>query len=150
MKNEKIKFAHQTKKGQSVYYIELNIRSKQDEMNTCVSYKSGLFIETLKIVHQTDRKIALSNEWLTVLDRKLEGSRTESYHNHLENVCVSVKTKETYFPNGIFASGYFLDNSDKSITIIKNKIVQKINKEYGFLRDINIEDVVKSFSVTYK
>lgn len=146
MKNKTIKFKLDTKKGQKVYRIELNIRSKHEDC-LCSMYKDGLFVETLKIVHQTKHKIALSDDFLTVLDRQKIDQRKESYNHFLEYPSVSIKTQENYFPNGIFCQCYTVENPEKSINKMKQIIINKINKEYGFLRTLNIEEIISEMEI---
>lgn len=136
---KKIKFKHETKKGQIVYLISLNIFAQDSAGKQYYSYKEGLFVEELKIVHQTNHKIVLSDPYVTLLDRKKEADRSESYRHFLDDINVSVKTKETYFPNGIFCNCYTTESPEKIIKSMKHKIIIKINKEYGFLRDMDLE-----------
>ena len=65
------KFKLNTKKGQVVNLITLNLflYNKKDYLGNV--YKEGLFVKKLKIVHQTKIKIVLSDDYVTVLDRKV-------------------------------------------------------------------------------
>jgi len=144
MKNEKIKFALETKKGQIVYKINLNIHSGVSPKYTSFD-KEGLFVKYLKIVHQTNYKIVLSDDFVTVLDRKKEEQRKDSYHHFLEDIIVNIRTKESYFPNGIFCTCYTLSDPEKTIKLIKRKMLDKINSEYGFLRHTDYEKVINDF-----
>lgn len=143
----RIKFVHDTKKGQTVYEIGVNIRAA-DSMDCRTSqYKHGIFVKELKIVHQTNYKIALSGDWIPLLDRKREGIRKGSYHHFLEDVSVNIKTKESFWPNGIFAHLYSLENPQKGITKLKSAIAKQINSDYGFLRFADIEKIIEGFEV---
>lgn len=148
MKKKTIKYKLDTKKGQTVYHVEVNMR---DDLSLTLSTSlnpHGIFVTELKIIHQTARKIALSDEWINLFDRQKEDQKKESYCRYLGDVYISIKTKETsYFPNGIFASCYTLDNPEKCIAKIKRKVVDQINKEYGFLRFIDVEKVIENLEV---
>jgi len=143
---EKEKFKLQTKKGQTVYEIHINIR---DNNTSCVSsiYPHGIIIKELKIVHQTLYKIALSDDWITSLDRQRENQKKESYNHYLEDITVIVRTKDTFWPNGIFGHCYTLDNPEKCLTKIKRKMSDQVNKDYGFLRLIDIEKVLENLQI---
>lgn len=145
---KKEKFEQKTKKGQTVYYIQVNIRSTDSKYNSSGVYLEGIFIEELKIVHQTNKKIALSDEYITTLDRKNEGEKHESYKHYLEDISVNIVTKETFFPNGIFTHCYSLENPEKCIAKMKHKIINKINADYGFLRFANVEEIIEGFKIT--
>jgi len=145
MKKEKFKLA--TKKGQIVYKIDINIRDENSSSCMTSCYPHGIIIKELKIVHQTQYKIALSDEWITLLDRQKEAQKKESYNHYLEEITVSVKTKETFWPNGIFAYCYTLDNPEKCLSKIKRKMIDQVNKDYGFLRLIDIESTLESLKI---
>jgi len=143
----KAKFKQQTKIGQSVYKVELNIRDESSINNSSSFNQHGLFFEKLKIVYQTEHKIALNDRWITLFDRLKSDRKKESYCHYLEDINVRIVTKETYFPNGIFATMYTLEDPEKQVNKIKKAIQTKINKEYGFLRFCNIEQVIESFNL---
>jgi hypothetical protein len=147
MKKESIKFKFETKKGQTVYFVEVNMRDAASMLNRSTFNKQGIFITELKIVHQTPRKIALSDEYITLFDRQKTDQEKESYNHYIEDVNVSIVTKELYFPNGIFSSCYTLNDPKKCIAKIKQKICDKINKDYGFLRFVDIEETIRNLEV---
>jgi len=147
MKNQKVKFAFQTKKGQVVYKINLNIHSNTPKYTSID--KEGLFVKELKIVHQTNYKIVLSDDFVTVLDRRKAEQKKESYQSYLEDVSIGIRTKESYFPNGVFCTCYTINDPVKIIKLIKRKMLDKINSEYGFLRFTNYEKVVEEMEVTF-
>ncbi|MCE5332900.1 MAG: hypothetical protein LLF95_12270 [Bacteroidales bacterium] len=144
----KPKFKLQTKKGQIVYKIEVNIRTEETMKNNSGMNKHGIFVEELKIVHQTKYKTVLSDPWVSMFDRQLEDQRKDSYNRYIEDIFVSIKTKETYWANGIFATMYSLEDPQKCISKIKKKITDQINKDYGFLRFVDIESVIESMQIS--
>lgn len=148
MGKEKIEFDQPTKIGQKIYYVQVNIRSAESMHNSTSMHQNGIFITEKKIAYQTIRKIALNDEWITILDRKRKGQRKESYYRFLEEVCISIKTKETYWPNGIFASVHTTKDPEKMIGKIKKMIIKKIEDEYGFLRNIDVESVIMQMNPT--
>lgn len=143
---KKPQFKLQTKVGQTVYRIEVNMRAGY---SSSTSYKDGIWVETFKIGYQTNRKIALNNEYMMVLDRQHLDERKESYKNFLEDISVSVKTKETFWPNGVFCLCYTLENPEKTLAKMKRKMIEKINNEYGFLRHMNIEAVIEKMQIQH-
>ena len=142
---KKEKFALQTKIGQTVYHIGINLRSESSKNNSCSLYKDGIHIEALKIVYQTTHKIALSDKFISLLDRQHEGQKKESYLRFFNEISVSVKTRETYWPNGIFATCITTEDPEKCIKKMKRKIIETVSGEYGFLMSGNwieqIEDM---------
>ena len=144
----KPKFKLQTKKGQIVYKIEVNMRTEETMTNRSSMNRHGIFIEELKIIHQTEHKIALSDKWITLFDRQKEDQKKESYYRFIEDVSISIKTKEVYWPNGIFATMYSLEDPQKCITKMKRKIINQINKDYGFLRFVDVESVIESMQIS--
>jgi hypothetical protein len=144
---KKTKFKHDTKIGTKVYRINLNLPSETPRYYNGDTYKEGLFVEGLKIVYQTRHKIALNTEWITTLDRKKEDSKSETYKHYLDDVSVSILTKETYFPNGVFCECYTIDNPEQAIKNMKRKIIAKINKEYGFLKNMDIESKIFNMEI---
>lgn len=143
----KYKFKLNTKKGQIVYKIDVNIRSSESINCSSSMNKHGIFIDELKIIHQTPHKIVLSDPFVTLLHRQKEDQRKESYYHFLEEIYVSIKTKETYWPNGIFSTMYSLENPDKCIVKMKRKIINQINKDYGFLRFVDIESTIENMEI---
>lgn len=143
----KPEFKLQTKKGQTVYYIKVNIRSEESLGRPSLSDEHGIFVKELKIVHQTNHKVVLSDEFVTVLDRMKKDQKKESYHNNLEDPKVYVKSKETYWANGIFSYMYSLEDPQKCISKMKRKIKDQINKDYGFLRFIDLEGVLENMEI---
>jgi hypothetical protein len=127
------KYKLKTKRGQTVFRIEINLRS--DQYNKTSLNPDGIYITELKIVHQTERKIALSDTWITTLDRQGINEKKDKYWHYLEDINISIKTMETYFANGIFATCYTLKNPKKIIEKMKHEIHLKVNREYGFLFD---------------
>lgn len=146
----KKKFVTETKINQTVYHIELNIRDDNSLYNQTSLNPHGLFVSKLKIVYQSKFKIALNNEWITCLDRERINVRKDDYHHYLEDISVRIISNERYFANGIFASMYTLNDPSKQINKIKKSIQNKINKDYGFLRFCNIEQVIDSFNLENK
>jgi len=139
----------QTKKGQIVYDIHVNIRSDDSKNRSTTTDQDGIFITELKIVHQTQYKTVLSDEFVTVLDRQRDERKKESYYHYIEDISVSIITKESYWPNGIFAHMFTLKNPQTQIKQIQREIIRKINSEYGFLRFCDIEKTIEGFEVTY-
>lgn len=149
-KNEKV-FALETKLGQKVYDIRINIIPNPRRSSTVSVFDSeGIFIDELKIVYQSQYKIALSGDWIPVLDRRKFNEKKESYKHFLEEIGVSIKTKETYFNNGIFAQCYTLQNPEKIIKKMTAEIAIKVEKEYGFLSNLNVWDKVGEMKITKK
>jgi hypothetical protein len=144
----KYKFKLRTVKGQIVYKIELNIRTEATMDNSSSINKHGIFVEELKIVHQTNHKIALSDPFITLLYRQKEDQKKETYYHFIDDISVCIKTKETYWANGIFCTMYSLENPEKCISKMKSKIRTQINKEYGFLRSVDIESVIEDMQIT--
>lgn len=144
---KKQQFKQETKKGQIVYEIEVNIRSTESMDNRTSSNKHGIFVKELKIVHQTNYKIALSGDFIPLLDRKREECRKDGYHHYFEDIKVSIRTKDTFWPNGIFTHLYSLENPQKGIGKMKKEIIKKINSDYGFLRFANIEEIIEGFEI---
>ena len=130
---EQMKFKVDTFIGQTVYDIEINVRADSDIGSSTSYHKHGIQIKELRIVHQTDYKIALSNDYITILDRQKENERRESYKHFLEEITVSIVTKETYFPNGVFCHVYSLKDPKKSLGKMKKDMISKIQSDYGFL-----------------
>ena len=141
------KYKLKTKKNQTVYFIELNIINGK---NTSNLYKEGLFVKEYKIVHQSKYKIALSDDWITILDRQQLGQRKESYNRFLNDINVRIKTNETYFPNGVFCTCYTIDNPEKVIMKLKHQMIIEIEKKYGFLRDLDIERKIYDMEIIKK
>ena len=115
-----MKYRNETKIGQPVWVVRINIHSSSNE-STSEWRKEGIIIKQLSIIHQTDRKIALSDEYITLLDRIEFGERKESYQSVLEDIIISFVSKETYFPNGIFATAYTLESPEKFIPKMKKQ-----------------------------
>lgn len=140
-------YKYETKVGQKVYLVNLNIRHDFDMDNKTGWNEHGIFVTELKIIQQTKYKIALSDEWITLIDRRKKGEKSESYYNEFEKVSVRFLNKETYFPNGIFCSCYTLSDPKKSIKKIKSEILKKINKDYGWLRIYNFESRIEEMEI---
>lgn len=124
-----------TEVGQKIWCVKINLPfdGKGDSL-----YKHGIFAEELSIVYQTDYKIALSNDWITCLDRKEKGKKKESYQDYLDNLNISVKTRETYFPNGIFAKIYSTkEPTEELLKSLKKELKRKIKFEYSFLHNVD-------------
>jgi len=135
-------FELQTEVGQTVCEIRINMPTREPRFS---SEKEGIFIKELEIVYQTERKIALSDEWITCLDRQEKDKKQESYNLYLENIAVSIKTKETaIFTNGIFAHCYTLEDPHRLIDKIQKTIIKTVEKEYGFLSNIDIAGTIKN------
>ena len=135
-------FAIKTEIGQKIWEIRINLpfNGVGDSL-----YKHGIFIDELSIVYQTGYKLALSDEWITTLYRKEKGKKKESYCTYLDDLSVSVKTKETYFSNGIFASIYSTkEPTEALISALKRELKQSVEKEYSFL--YNIDNLLESLN----
>ena len=139
------KYKLKTKKNQTVYFIELNIVNGENMSNL---NKEGLFVKEYKIVHQSKHRIALSDDWITVLDRQKLGQKKESYNNFLNDINVTIKTNETYFPNGVFCRCYTIDNPEKVIKKLKQQMIIEIEKKYGFLRNLDVERKIYDMEIT--
>jgi len=150
IKKDKMKkptFKIQTKKGQAVYRVDIGIRSNADMHKSTWTDAHGIKVKEYKIVHQTDRKIVLSDSYVTLLDRIQDGQKKETYHFCLEQGMVVIKTKETFFANGIFAYIYTVESPEKAIVKLRSAIKKKIATEYSFLFDINVDDIIDGFSI---
>ena len=115
--------------GQSVYYIEVNIL---EDLTKPSIYKEGIIIEPLKIVHQTSKKIALSDDYITTLDIP-ENGKKEPCSTYLNEIYIRIESDETYWSNGLFCKVYSLDNSGATIDKILLDIAKKVKAKYGFL-----------------
>ena len=128
-------FAINTEIGQKVWEIEINLPF--DGIGDSL-HKQGIFIGELEIVYQTDWKIAISDDWISTLYRREKGKKKESYCSYLDDLSVSVKTKETYFSNGIFAKVYSTkEPTEALLNSFKKEIKQQVLKEYSFLHNID-------------
>lgn len=135
-------FAIKTEIGQKVWKIVINLPF--DGVGDSL-YKHGIFIDESSIVYQTEYKLALSNDFITVLDRLEKGKKKESYCSYLDSLNVSVKTKETYFSNGIFAKIYSTkEPTEALISDLKRELKQNVEKEYSFL--YNIDNLLESLN----
>ena len=135
-------FAIKTEIGQKIWEIRINLpfNGVGDSL-----YKHGIFVDELSIVYQTGYKLALSDEWITTLYRKEKGKKKESYCTYLDDLSVSVKTKETYFSNGIFAKIYSTkEPTEALISALKRELKQNVKKEYSFL--YNIDNLLESLN----
>jgi len=130
--------------GQKVYEINIGIRADGSKCQ-CTSYhRDGIFIEEHQIVFQSPYKIALNDDYITILDRQELGKKGESYNYFLEKCSVSIITKENYFPNGIFGKLLTIGNVEKGIAKLKRKIISETNAQYGFLK-MNIEGILADY-----
>lgn len=145
MKNRK--FELKTKKHQTVYEISINIRSEESKLNTTSFHKDGVFVEEHKIVFQTSLKTALNDKYITLFYRQIKDEKKSSYSDYIENINVSVVLKEDYFPNGIFCKCYTLENPEKIIKKMKRKIITEVNKNYGFLLNIDLEKTLNNMKI---
>lgn len=135
-------FSINTEIGQKIWEIKINLPF--DGVGDSL-YQQGVFMEELEIVYQTDYKVALSNDWITCLDRKEKDKKKESYCSYLDNLSISVKTKETYFSNGIFAKIYSTkEPTEALISYLKRELKQSVEKEYSFL--YNIDNLLESLN----
>ena len=116
--------------GDKVYKININIPSSESRSLSSFD-EEGVFIEELTVVYQTKYKIALSDDFITLIDKKNRGN--SSCFEHIEDINVSIRTKEDYFSNGVFAKCLTIYNSNKQIEKIKKEIINQVNKRYGFL-----------------
>ncbi len=139
------KYKLNTKIGQCITHIEVNIRSDVDKHRYTVYHKNGIHIKYHKIAYQTDRKIALNNDWITVLDRQKINTKKDSYHHYLEDCNVSIKTKETHFPNGIFGSIYTAGNTKMALKKIGAAMEKDVNSEFGFLCKIDVFELIDEY-----
>ena len=115
--------------GQSVYRIEVNIL---EDLTKPSIYKEGIIIEPLKIVHQTSKKIALSDDYITTLDIP-ENGKKEPCSMYLNEIYIRIESDEAYWSNGLFCKVYSLDNSGATIDKILLDIAKKVKAKYGFL-----------------
>lgn len=145
---KKEKFALQTKIGQVVYRVEINLRSGLSKKNSCGLYEDGIHVEALKIVYQTTHKIALSDKFISLLDRQHEGQKKESCRHYFNDILVNVKTKETYWPNGIFASCITTEDPERCVKKMKRKIIETIGGEYGFLISTKWVEQIENMQIT--
>jgi len=122
----------EVKIGDLVYCIRINMPNGTPFLDC---EKEGIFIEKLKVVYKTDKKIALSDEWITKLDL-LNGSIRRPYYDYLEDVIVNIKSGEEIFSNGIFAKCYTTNEPDFVISKMKRKIIKEIEERYGFVFDV--------------
>ena len=60
-----MKYRNETKIGQPVWEVRINIHSSSNQ-SISEWRKEGIIIKQLSIVHQTDRKIALSDDFITL------------------------------------------------------------------------------------
>ena len=135
-------FAIKTEIGQKIWEIRINLPF--DGIGDSL-YKHGIFIDELSIVYQTEYKLALSNDFITILDRLEEGKKKESYCSYLDSLNVSVKIKETYSSNGIFAKIYSTkEPTEALISDLKRELKQNVKKEYSFL--YNIDNLLESLN----
>lgn len=139
------KYKLETKIGQIVTLININIRSEADRDNPTTFRRDGIYTETYKIVFQTKRKIAISNEFITTFDREVIGEKNKEYSSYIGDPRVRVEVNEKYFPNGvfgeIFTTGSIDDATNKLVAYMQNEL----NKKYGFLCNINIGDIVEQY-----
>ncbi len=141
----KEKYKLKTKIGQRVSKIEIGIRAESDKHQSTSINKEGVFVGDHKIVYQTYWKIALNNKWITLLDRQRVDQKKESYNQYLEYPSVSVVTKESYFPRGIFGIIYTIGDSRKAIVKLIEAMQTKVDKEYGYMFNIDIGDIVEGY-----
>jgi len=117
--------------NQKVWKITINkvVNAKSD------LYKSGVDIKEHKIIGISDYKICIDNPFFSTFHYiKEKGQRKSSIGNYLNEVSVSIKTREDYFGNGVFIDLYSTKKPTKSI--LDKMVVAasvKIDKEYGFL-----------------
>lgn len=128
---------NELKIGDKVYKININMPNSKSKSSSNFD-KEGIFIEELTIVYQTKCKIALSDEQITIIEKDWMNDKLSCY-SYINTTHVSVRTNETYFSNGIFATCYASDNSEKQIKKVKKEIINEVNKRYGFLFN-GIED----------
>lgn len=138
------KYKLKTRIGQTVYKIEVNVRASCPKYDT-LSYKDGVFVTAKKIIYQTDRRIALNDKYITVLDRQAIDDKKESYNHFIEYPSISIKTKETYFPNGVFGSMYTIGDPKKAIVKLTKAMERKVSKDYGFLFNVDVSGFVDNW-----
>lgn len=119
------------KVGQKVWKIQINkvINAKSD------LYKNGITIENYEIIGISKHKICINTNYFdTFYYLSEKGEKKCTYGRYLNEIEITIKTKEDYFGNGIFSNLYSTKKPSKAIL---NKIVReislKIDKEYGFL-----------------
>lgn len=139
-------FKLETSIGQKVIMIKINIPNPEDEKTASGFRKEGVFTTSLKIVFQTLSKIALNDTYITRLDRLNKDERKENYKSCLEYPEVSISTRDTIFPNGIFGTIYTIGSEKRAKTKLIKAMQTKLDKELGFFSRINISDFVKSKS----
>lgn len=135
------KYKLQTKINQEILTIKINIPTGE---NTSLSdyHSKGIFIEKRKIIYQTFSKIALNDNYITTLDRQSIDQKKDSYRSYLNECTISIITKEDYFPNGIFGTIHTTLDEQISIKKLSQAMQRKIDKEYGWLSDLNVSNFV--------
>lgn len=142
----KKKYKLKTKIGQRVSKVTINIVSPEHKHKQCSLYPEGVFVKDYKIAYQSSRKTAINSTWITTFDRQEEGTRKDtSFNNYIESPCISIKTRETIFSNGIFGTLYTLGDSRKAIIKLTKAMQERVNKEYGFMFNINVGDIVEGY-----
>jgi len=143
-----MEFSLNTKVGQKIYEINLNVRSPESKHNSTSYHSDGCHIKELEIVYQTKYKIALSDEFITLLSRQKKGDKKDKYYHYIDDIGVSIVTKENYFPNGIFCKCYSLKNNKSVINKMKKAMLNKIEKEYGFLFSSEIKNEINNLTLS--
>ena len=116
--------------NQKVWKIQINkvINAKSD------LYKNGVTINEHKIIGKSEYKICINTDHFTTFNYVKDGGKKDKYGDYIDTVCISIKTKEDYFGNGIFSTLYSTKKPSKPILKrIVREISLKIDKEYGFL-----------------
>ena len=122
----------EVKIGDLVYCIRINMPNGTPFLDC---EKEGIFIDRLNVVYKTDKKIALSDEWITRLDL-YNGVIRRPYEDYLEDIVVRIKSGEEILSNGIFATCYTINEPTFVISKIKRKIIKEVEEKYGFLFDV--------------
>ena len=132
--------------GQTIWKININ------KVVNAKSYlcKSGVFIDEHKIIGISRYKICINDDWFSTFSFTEKGKRKESYNHYFDDTIISIRTKETYFGNGVFIKMF---STKKPTTKILIKMVAeasiKIDKEYGFLFS-GVKGELYNYAESYK
>lgn len=141
----KVKYKLNTKIGTPIKLIEINIHSDSNQRKMIGGYHNeGINIEDYKIVYQTKYKIAINDPYITKFDRQKVDEKKQTYKHYINECSISVLTKETYFPNGIFGQIHTTLDEETAIKKLTQAMQRKIDNEYGWLSKIDVNSFVIS------
>ena len=121
------------KLNQKIWHIEINNAVKEER-----DWRpNGVNVKELKIIGISPYKVCLNNDWFTSLDYEKDGEKKDkSYKTYLDDVSVSIRTRDNVLGDGVFVSMYSTkEPSQKILDRMVAKASNKIDKEYGFLFD---------------